>query len=62
LHSVAEDLGDVYPRTITYEPATGRARVKRLRQIEAQAVVRHERDYMRCVDRKDDGGDIELFN
>lgn len=62
LRSVAEDLGDVYPRTVTYEPATGRARVKRLRPIEAQTVARHEQDYMRTVDRKDDGGDIELFN
>jgi chemotaxis protein CheD len=62
LRSVAEDLGDVYPRTVTYEPSTGRARVKRLRPIEAQSVARHEQDYMRTVDRKDDGGDIELFN
>ena len=62
LRSVAEDLGDVYPRTVTYEPSTGRARVKRLRPVEAQSVARHEQDYMRTVDRKDDGGDIELFN
>ena len=62
LHSVAEDLGDVFPRTVTYEPATGRARVKRLKPIEAQSVARHEQDYMRTVERKDDGGDIELFN
>jgi chemotaxis protein CheD len=62
LRSVAEDLGDVYPRTITYEPSTGRARVKRLRPLEAQSVARHEQDYMRTVDRNDDGGDIELFN
>jgi chemotaxis protein CheD len=62
LHSVAEDLGDVYPRTVTYEPATGRARVKRLKPIEAQSISRQEQDYMRSVDRKDDGGDIELFN
>jgi chemotaxis protein CheD len=59
LHSVAEDLGDVCPRTVTYEPATGRARVK---PIEAQSISRQEQDYMRSVDRKDDGGDIELFN
>ena len=62
LRSVAEDLGDVFPRTVTYEPATGRARVKRLKPIEAQGVARHEQDYMRTVERKDDGGDIELFN
>jgi len=62
LRSVAEDLGDVYPRTVTYEPANGRARVKRLQPIEAQSLARHEQDYMRTVDRKDDGGDIELFN
>jgi hypothetical protein len=36
--------------------------VKRLRPIEAQTIARHEQDYMRSVDRKDDGGDIELFN
>jgi chemotaxis protein CheD len=62
LHAVAADLGDVYPRTVTYEPTTGRAMVKRLRPIEAQTIARHEQDYMRSVDRKDDGGDIELFN
>lgn len=62
LRSVAEDLGDVFPRTVTYEPATGRARVKRLQPIEAQSVARHEQDYMRTVERADDGGDIELFN
>jgi|SRR5581483_2210237 len=62
LRSVAEDLGDVYPRTVTYEPATGRARVKRLRPLEGQNIARHEQDYLRTVERKDDGGDIDLFN
>lgn len=62
LRAVAEDLGDVYPRTVTYEPASGRARVKRLRPIEAHSIARHEQDYMRRVDRNDDGGDIELFS
>lgn len=62
LRSVAEDLGDIYPRTITYEPASGRARVKRLQPVEAHTIARHEQDYMRSVDKKDDGGDIELFN
>lgn len=57
---VGEDLGDVYPRKVLYDPATGSARVKRLARTE-RAVVADETRYLRDIDRAPVGGEIELF-
>jgi chemotaxis protein CheD len=62
LRVAAEDLGSTCPRTVTYEPASGRARVKRLQPLEARTIEQREREYLKKVDQTTvQGGDIELF-
>lgn len=56
-----EDLGDVYPRKVLFDPATGSARVKKLARAARTAVVADEARYLRRIDRAPVAGDIELF-
>jgi len=58
-HVVGEDLGDVYPRKVLYDPSSGAARVKRLPR--STQVVAEETRYLRDIDRAPLGGEIELF-
>jgi chemotaxis protein CheD len=58
---VGEDLGDVYPRKVLFEPATGSARVKKLTRAARTAVVADEARYMQRIDHTPIAGDIELF-
>jgi chemotaxis protein CheD len=63
LLTAAEDLGGDCPRTVNYEPASGRARVKRLKPLEARPIEQREREYLKKVDQTTaQGGDIELFD
>lgn len=57
---VGEDLGDLHPRKVLYDPASGSAQVKRLARTAAN-VVMDETRYMRDIDRAPVGGEIELF-
>ncbi|HEY1724216.1 MAG TPA: hypothetical protein VGF89_02250 [Steroidobacteraceae bacterium] len=57
---VGEDLGDLYPRKVLYNPATGSAQVKRLARS-AGDVVADEARYLRDIAGRAVGGDIELF-
>jgi chemotaxis protein CheD len=61
LRAVAEDLGDVHPRTIAYKPGTGKVHVKRLRPLEATAIAARETSYMAEIAGRPQGGDVELF-
>jgi chemotaxis protein CheD len=57
---IGEDLGDLYPRKVLYNPASGSAQVKRLARSDGR-VVADETRYMRDIDDTPVGGDIELF-
>jgi chemotaxis protein CheD len=57
---VGEDLGDVYPRKVLYDPASGSARVKRLARTD-RLVVADERRYLSSLGQAAAAGDIELF-
>lgn len=57
---VGEDLGGTTPRKVLYDPATGKARVKRLLRASDQ-VVAEERSYLQRIDRTPVAGEIELF-
>jgi chemotaxis protein CheD len=57
---IGEDLGDVYPRKVLYDPVTGSARVKRLARSD-QGVVLEEERYLRDLERLPESGEIELF-
>lgn len=58
---VGEDLGDLFPRRVLFEPATGSARVKKLARTARAAVMADEARYMQCIDRASVCGHIELF-
>ncbi len=57
----AEDLGGTQPRKVIYFPATGRARLRKLRPVENHIVSRHEQLYLESLGRQSTGGDVELF-
>jgi chemotaxis protein CheD len=57
---IGEDLGDLYPRKVLYNAASGSVQVKRLARSDGR-VVADETRYMRDIDRTPVGGDIELF-
>lgn len=61
LQVVAEDVGDIYPRMVIYFPATGKAKVKRLRTLHVNSIAEEETRYLKTVENKPVGGDIELF-
>lgn len=61
LKVMAEDVGDIYPRMVVYFPASGKAKVKRLRSLHNNVIVEEETRYLSSIESKPVGGDIELF-
>jgi chemotaxis protein CheD len=57
---IGEDLGDIYPRKVLYDPVTGGVRVKRLARSNQRVVLDEER-YLRDLARLPESGEIELF-
>lgn len=58
---VTSDVGSIFPRKVIFEPATGRAFVKRLDNLHNDTIVKREFDYRDRIDAKPTDGDIELF-
>ena len=58
---VAEDVGDVFPRMVVYFPATGKAKVKRLRSLHNNVIVNQEKAYIDVISDQPVAGEIELF-
>ena len=58
---VAEDVGGARGRKLEFFPATGRARVKLLKEVERPTLVERERVYLKEISSKPVGGDVELF-
>lgn len=61
LKLVSEDLGDVYPRKVLFNPFTGRARVKKLRNMHKEDIVKDEISYRDQIKVEPVESDIELF-
>lgn len=57
----AADLGDVHPRKVCYFPASGKMRVKKLRSLHNDTIVRREQDYLRELHGQPAAGHVELF-
>jgi len=55
------DIGSYYPRKVLFEPASGRAFVKKLNNIHNDTIVQRETDYRSSIDKAPVDGDIELF-
>lgn len=59
--SSANDLGDIFPRKIIYFPKSGRVRVKKLRSMHNDTIVKRESRYMDQLKTQPVEGEIELF-
>ncbi len=57
----ASDLGDVFPRKVVFYPASGRVRVKKLRDAPTQTVVGREIKYRDSIKDVDVQGQVDLF-
>lgn len=58
----AEDLGGIYPRKVLFFPDTGAVKVRKLRDISNDTLIRREQEYSRkLVQKPDVSGDVELF-
>lgn len=57
----AEDLGGTQPRKLIYFPASGRARLRKLRPVESRIISHHEQLYLASISRQAAGGEVELF-
>lgn len=59
----ASDLGDVFARKVLYFPDTGAAKVRRIRQLQNDTLIKREAAYQREVSKPSvaDAGSIDLF-
>jgi chemotaxis protein CheD len=58
----AEDLGGTQPRKVVYFPASGRARLRKLRPVENRIISHHEQLYLASLGKQAAGGEVELFD
>lgn len=56
-----EDLGDIYPRKVVYDPCSGKVQVKKLETLHNDTVVRREMEYKSQIEEEPVAGEIELF-
>jgi chemotaxis protein CheD len=61
LRVAAEDVGDIYPRTVIYFPVSGVAKVRRLRSLHNNLIVTQEAGYIESITARPVGGEVELF-
>ena len=61
LKLVASDVGDIYPRKVVYMPATGKVKVKRLRNMHNNTIYEREDKYFNDIKKEPVGGEVELF-
>lgn len=61
LQLVGEDVGDVFARKVIYYPLTGKAKVKKLRQMHNNTVIERENSYLSSLEVKSTESDVELF-
>ena len=57
----AEDVGDIYPRKVYYDPRSGKVSVKKLRSLPNDTIFERENQYRRHIEIAPVGGDVELF-
>ncbi|MEE8320784.1 MAG: chemoreceptor glutamine deamidase CheD [Gammaproteobacteria bacterium] len=56
-----EDVGDIYPRKVQYFPKTGRLRIKKLRSLHNDTIIKREETYKHEIEDKPFDGGVELF-
>jgi chemotaxis protein CheD len=58
---VSQDLGDVYPRKVLFDPLTGRAWMKRIKDLSGNVLITREREYRNAINAEPVSGEIDLF-
>ena len=59
--AIAKDLGDVFPRKVLYFPKSGKVRVKKLKSMHNDTIVKRESAYMDQLRVEPVEGEVELF-
>jgi chemotaxis protein CheD len=57
-----EDVGDIYPRKVYYDPENGRVRVKKLRALRNDTILERESRYRHELQVRPIAGEVELFS
>lgn len=58
---LSKDTGDIYPRKVVFHPITGVVKVKKLRSIHNNTLIKREEEYQHKIEDKPTSGEIELF-
>ncbi|WP_126454258.1 chemoreceptor glutamine deamidase CheD [Sulfuriflexus mobilis] len=61
LDVTAEDLGDIYPRKVMYNPLTGKVKMKKLRSLHNNTIIERETKYMHQLEDEPVESEIDLF-
>lgn len=61
LNLISQDLGDVYPRKVLFDPLTGRVWMKRIKDANDKSLAAREREYQKTINTEPVSGDIDLF-
>jgi chemotaxis protein CheD len=56
-----EDVGDIYPRKVYYDPLSGKVSVKKLRSLKNTTIFEREAEYRHQIENVRVGGEIEFF-
>lgn len=62
LKVVAEDVGGTNPRKVMYFPDTGKALVKRIRDLHNDTIIKRESAYIESFDEDVTQGSVDLFD
>jgi chemotaxis protein CheD len=58
---ISEDTGDIYPRKVVFHPHSGKVKVKKLRSLHNDTLIKREEEYQHTIEDKPTTGDVELF-
>lgn len=61
LQIVASDVGDMFPRKVLYFPDTGAVKVRKMRQMRNDTLIKREKAYIEDINKAPKSGAIELF-
>ncbi|BBN82819.1 putative chemoreceptor glutamine deamidase CheD 1 [Pseudoalteromonas sp. A25] len=61
LNLVSHDVGGPWPRKVMFHPQTGKAQVKKLREMHNDTIEKREVRYLHDIEAQDAQTDIELF-
>ena len=61
LNLISQDLGDVYPRKVLFDPLTGRAWMKRIKDANDKSLAAREKEYRNSINTEPVSGDIDVF-